>query len=127
MRKGWTYEKDAKNSERSFLALLLTVAWGGQAKLKADSGGYFACYGYCTILWDCAGSVDGEYIYMDDGGACIRLIGCVPSEVTISLDDPWDARQGDYELSPHQYVEFQLFDQTIYPSGYSCQFSPLPW
>jgi hypothetical protein len=111
----------------AFLGLVVALAWGGQVKLSADSGGYFACYGNCTVLWDCAGSVSSEYDFMEDGGACIRLVGCTPSEVTIDIDYPWAWNPLEYGTSP-AYFDLELFDATIYPGGdLGCDFSlPIP-
>jgi len=111
----------------AFLALLLTLAWGGETKLKADTGGYFACYGYCTILWDCDQSVQSDYVFMEDGGACIRLVGCRYDEVTVYQDDPWATHTLQSSTSP-AYVDFEVYDRTIYSTGYGgCTFSlPLP-
>jgi hypothetical protein len=51
----------------AFVALVVTLAWAGQAKLRAESGGFFCGYGYCTLTYDdCNGTWD--YASYPDGG-----------------------------------------------------------
>ena len=109
----------------AFLGLVVTLASAGQVKLSADQGGYFACYGYCTVRWDCADTAVNEYIFMDNGGACIRITHCAPSEITVDTPSPWTSRM--IESGP-AYADFEVYDGTIYESGYGgCDFTiPIP-
>ena len=95
---------------RLTLALTFALVLAG-AKINADSGGFFACYGYCTIWYDCPGSVDWEYQFHEDGAACIRLVGCSGSDVTVNKDYPWLV----FGTSVNNQVDLILYDQTIGP------------
>jgi len=61
----------------AFVALIVTLAWTGQATLRAESGGFYCGYGLCTLTYDeCIGTWE-YHSYPDYGlselGSCFII------------------------------------------------------
>ena len=53
----------------AFLGLVVTLAWAGQVKLSADSGGFYCGYGDCVLTYDnCEGTWDPHFYADPEAG-----------------------------------------------------------
>lgn len=81
----------------AFLGLLVTLVWAGQARVRADSGGFFCVYGYCQLTY--YGENCGNIKYEDIRGGNCEITS------TNSTECYWDS--GCNEGSGAYWVQFQ--------------------